>query len=73
MATSWKRGRNALEDEYPWVKELLSHVSALQNASILAPYGLSLIAVSPTGNNDLDEKEEEPSPSQGLHDPTTRI
>jgi hypothetical protein len=58
LATPWKHGWNILEGEYPWVKEVLSRVSTLQNASILAPYRLGLIATSPTADNDLDEKGE---------------
>lgn len=43
LATSWKRGRHALEEEYSWIAAALRSISSTTNASILSPYGVSLV------------------------------
>jgi len=55
LATSWKRGRRAVEDKYPWIMDTLQSISSTNNASILAPYGVSLVTSSITGGaNDTE-------------------
>ena len=52
LATPWKRGRLMAEDVYPWVKLILIRVSMTEDASILAPYGSSLITNSSLSHDD---------------------
>ena len=51
LATLWKRGRLMVEDTYPWIKQITTHVSATENSSILTPYGTSLIISSLSQGN----------------------
>jgi len=61
LATPWKRGRHFLEDKYPWIRSILRSVSSTENASILAPYGLSLVASSlKDGVDDISTEEDAP-------------
>jgi hypothetical protein len=53
LATAWKQGRHLLEDKYPWIVEILHCISATENASILAPYGTSLVTTHLT--DDVDD------------------
>jgi hypothetical protein len=46
LATPWKRGRLMAEEMYPWIKLILTRVSATENSSILVPYGSSLVTSS---------------------------
>jgi hypothetical protein len=46
LATPWKCGRLMAEEMYPWIKLILTRVSATENSSILAPYGSSLVTSS---------------------------
>ena len=59
LATSWKRGRHLLEDKYPWITYTLQSISSTENASILAPYGTSLVTTSLTGGADMTSTEED--------------
>ena len=43
LATPWKRGRHILEEKYPWFIQILSCISTTDKASILAPFGTSLV------------------------------
>ena len=64
LATPWKRGRHTLEDKYPWIVAILQSISSTQNASILAPYGVSLVTSSLTGGvNDTGMEEDSDAPS----------
>ncbi|KAI0283828.1 hypothetical protein BC826DRAFT_1093772 [Russula brevipes] len=63
LATTWKRGRRLMEDKYPWITPILSRISMTQNASILAPYGSTLITFSTTDDDDTVTEEHTP-PSQ---------
>jgi hypothetical protein len=69
LATSWKRGRHFLEGKYPWITPILQSISSTENASILAPYGVSLVTTSLTGEVD-DTGIEEDTPSHQLDDLT---
>jgi hypothetical protein len=64
LATPWKRGRHLLEDKYPWIASIIHRISSQQNASILAPYGSSLVANHPTNDSDDAEIEEQAPSSQ---------
>jgi hypothetical protein len=55
LATPWKRGRLMAEDTYPWIKPILSNISATENSSILAPYGFSLVTNSHSHDDDLSD------------------
>ena len=46
LATPWKCGRLFLEGEHSWVTPILQSISSNKNASILAPYGRSLMMSS---------------------------
>jgi len=62
LATPWKRGRHLLEDKYPWIRSILQSVSSIENASILTPYGSSLVASSLKGGvHDISTEEDAPS------------
>jgi hypothetical protein len=62
-ATSWKRGRWLLEERHKWAVPILQHISGTPNASILAPYGSSMIIVNETGDDDDSDTEGDPSMS----------
>ena len=64
LATPWKRGRHLLEDKYSWITPILQLISSTENASILTPYGISLLNSSLTGgvdNTGMEELEDTPS------------
>lgn len=64
LATIWKRGRHFLEEKYPWITFTLQSIASIKNASILAPYGTSLVTASLTGginNTDMEEGSDTPS------------
>jgi hypothetical protein len=69
LATPWKRGRHLLEDKYPWIVPIFHHISTYRNASILAPYGSSLVTnclIDEPEDDDTETEEQPPSSSQ-LH------
>ena len=68
LATPWKRGRHFLEDKYPWIRSILRSVSSTENASILAPYGLSLVASSLKDGVDEISTEEDAPPGSHQSD-----
>jgi hypothetical protein len=57
LATAWKRGRHLLEEKYPWIVQILQSISATEDASILTPYGTSLVTTHLT--DDIDDGAEE--------------
>ena len=62
LATPWKRGRQLMEAKYSWITPILQLISSTKNASILAPYGITLMNSSITGGvNDTDMEEGTPS------------
>ena len=62
LATPWKRGRLFLEDKHPWITPILRSISSTNNASILAPFGISLVDSSLTGGvNDTEMEGGTPS------------
>ncbi|KAI0282663.1 hypothetical protein BC826DRAFT_1110696 [Russula brevipes] len=62
-ATSWKCGRRLLEERHKWAAPILQHISGTPNASILAPYGTSMIILNETGDDGDSEAEGDPSMS----------
>ena len=67
LATAWKRGRHLLEEKYPWIVQILHCISATENASILAPYGTSLVTIHLTDDIDdgaADEDTSNPQPDE---------
>lgn len=63
LATVWKRGRHLLEEKYPWITQILYRISTTENASILAPYGTSLVATHLSDNiSDAAAEEDASSP-----------
>ena len=53
-----------MEDKYPWIIAILQSISSTQNASILVPYGISLVTSSITGRvNDTGMEEDLDAPS----------
>ena len=61
LATPWKRGRLFLEDKHPWITPILRYISSTNNASILAPFGISLVASSLAGRvNDIGMEGDTP-------------
>jgi len=65
LATSWKCGWHFLEDKYLWITPILQSISSTENASILAPYGTSLVTTSLTGGvDDTTTGTEEDTPLQ---------
>ena len=64
LATSWKRGRHAMEDKYSWIAAILRSISSTKNASILAPYGVSLVTSSLTDADNDTRVEEDAPPHQ---------
>jgi hypothetical protein len=63
LATPWKRGQLSMEEEYPWIAAILRSISSTNNASILAPFGVSLMTSSLTGGIDDTSMEEDPLPN----------
>ena len=62
LATPWKRGRLFIEDRHPWITPTLRSIASTNNASILAPYGISLVGSSLIGGiNDITKEEDTPS------------
>ena len=62
LATPWKRGWHLIENKYSWITPILQSISSTKNASILAPYGICLMASSLTGDvNDTGMEEDTPS------------
>ena len=62
LATPWKCRRLALEDKYLWIAAILQSILSTNNASILTPYGVSLVTSSLTGGvNDTNMGEDTPS------------
>lgn len=75
LATSWRRGRLMAEDAYPWIKLILTRVSATENSSILAPYGSSLVAGSLSQGDDIENMDGRPATApveESLHTPTSK-
>ena len=64
LATPWKRGRLSMEEKYPWISAILRSISSTNNASILAPFGVSLVTSSFTGGIDDTSMGEDPLPNQ---------
>ncbi|KAG6825754.1 hypothetical protein H0H92_002534 [Tricholoma furcatifolium] len=54
LQTSWKRGRHAIEDEYPQLASILKEIDLCPDADILAPVG-KLLVHAPLDDDDLDE------------------
>ena len=52
LATLWKCGQLMAEDVYPWVKLIFTHISTIEDASILVPYGSSLVTSSSLSHDD---------------------
>jgi hypothetical protein len=63
LATPWKHGQIAAEDMYPWVKPILSRISGIENSSILALYGFSLITNPHSHDDGFDNMDGNPSTS----------
>lgn len=45
------------EHMYPWIKPILTHISATENSSILAPYGSSLVTGSLSQGKDINNMD----------------
>ena len=54
LATPWKRGRQVIEEKYEWAIPILHRVSTIPNATILAPFGTTLVTQHLVEDNDTD-------------------
>ena len=43
LATPWKHGWQLVEEKFHWAQPILHHLSTTRNATILVPFGISLI------------------------------
>ena len=71
LATAWKRGRHLVEEKYAWAVQTLRCISTTKNASILAPYGTSLVATYLTEDIEDAGAEEDISSLQPDNSMTT--
>jgi hypothetical protein len=68
LAMPWKRGRQLIEEKYGWAIPILHCISTTQNATILAPFGTSLVTQHLVEEDDTGDRESEElqSSSPGL-------
>jgi hypothetical protein len=57
LATPWKRGRQLVEEKHHWTVSILHRISTTPNATILAPFGTSIITEHLTEEDDRDDRD----------------
>ena len=57
LATPWKHGQQLVEENYKWALPILYRISATQNASILVPFGTSLVTQHLVEEDDSDDRD----------------
>jgi len=75
LVMPWRCGQFMAEDIYPWIKLILTHISATENSSILTPYGSSLVTGSLSQDNDFENMDRSPataSVEESAHTPTSK-
>jgi len=57
LATPWKCGHQLVEENYEWALPVLHRISTTQHASILAPFGTSLVTQHLVEEDDSDDRD----------------
>jgi hypothetical protein len=69
LATPWKRRRQLVEEKYRWAVPILHRISTTRNATILVPFGTSLITEHLIEEDDTNDRDwEELSHVEGFAD-----
>jgi len=57
LATPWKHGQQLVEEKYHWTVSILHRISTTPNATILAPFRISIITEHLTEEDNRDDRD----------------